>query len=147
MEMNYLPLIVAALIPTITGMIWYHKSLFGTAWMNSIGKTEAEMKEGFNMPLVMVISLIMSFFLAFLLNVILETGHKDISDSGELIFNSTHTFGHGAFHGFFYGLLFAMPILILNGMFERKSWKNIFIHVGYWVLTLSLMAGLVDVWN
>ncbi len=145
--MNYLPIIVAALIPSIVGFLWYNSNLFGKAWMSQLGKTEAELREGFNMPLVMGISLVLSFFLAFVINVLLEVGHKDVNEAGELIFNSTHTFGHGSFHGLFYGLLFAMPILITQGLYHRHSWKLMLINTGYWVLTISLMAGLVDAWN
>jgi hypothetical protein len=41
------------------------------------------------------------------------------------------------------GLFFAFPIVGINGLFERKSWKYIFIHAGYWMLTLMLMGGIV----
>lgn len=147
MEMNFLPIIAAAFIPTIVGFLYYNPKTVGTAWMNSLGMTEEELQKDFNMPLVMGLALVLSFFMAFMINVWLETGHKDVNEVGELIFNSTHTFGHGAFHGLFYAILFAVPVLVTNGMFERKSWKNLLINAGYWIITVSLMAGLVDAWN
>lgn len=145
--MNFLPIIVAAFIPSIIGFIYYHPKVVGTAWMDSLGKTEAELRDGFNMPVAMVAGLIGAFLMAFLINVLLETGHKDLNEAGELVFASFHTFKHGAFHGLFYALLFAAPILVSGGLFERKSWKNILINIGYWVITLSLMGGLLDAWN
>jgi hypothetical protein len=28
-------------------------------------------------------------------------------------------------------------------LFERRSWKYIFINAGYWILTLTLMGGII----
>ena len=50
------------------------------------------------------------------------------------------TFKHGALHGFMSGLFFAFPMIGINGLFERKSWKYIFIHCpdsGLLTLTLN----------
>ncbi len=145
MEINWLALVVAALIPTVVGFIYYNPKILGTVWMKSLGKTEEELRDGFNMPLTMIVGLVLSFLLAFVLKVIVETGHKTV-EAGELVWGSTHTFGHGAFHGLFYGLLIATPILITNGMYERKSWSNMLLNCGYWIITISLMSGLLDAW-
>jgi hypothetical protein len=56
------------------------------------------------------------------------------------------TFKHGALHGFMTGLFFAFPMLAINGLFERKSWKYIFVHAGYWILTLTIMGGIICAW-
>ncbi|MDA1028382.1 MAG: DUF1761 domain-containing protein [Bacteroidetes bacterium] len=44
---NYLAILVAGLIPMILGSIWYGP-LFGKKWMELEGKTEEELKAGFN---------------------------------------------------------------------------------------------------
>ncbi len=143
---NFLALIVAAFIPTIVGFIWYNPKVFGTAWMQSIGKTEKELEQGFNMPLVMGISFVLSFLLAFGLDFIIEFIHKDVVD-GQLVFGSNHSFGHGFLHGFMLSIFLAIPILVTNGLFERRSFKNLAIHIGYWMLTFGLIGGLTDMWN
>lgn len=145
--MNFLPIIVAALIPSILGFIYYNPKVFGTAWMDSIGKTEEELQKDFNMPLMMGISLVLSFLLAFAINALIETGHRDVNEAGELIYASFHTFKHGALHGALYGLLIGIPILVTNGIFERKTSKNLLINSAYWVLTCAMMGGLLDAWN
>lgn len=146
-NLNFLPIAVAALIPTIVGFIYYNPKVLGTAWMNSLGKTEDELKEGFNMALVTIVGLLMSFLLAFVVNIVIEEIHKTVNDAGELVMGSFHTFKHGAFHGLLLGLFIAMPIIVTNGMYERKSWKNIWINVGYWCITIALIGGLTDAWN
>ncbi|MFK7932464.1 MAG: DUF1761 domain-containing protein [Saprospiraceae bacterium] len=144
-DLNFLPILVAALIPTITGMLWYGP-LFKNQWIKSTGKTEEELMEGFKMPLVMGFSLVGSFFISFIVNATIELTHKTV-EAGELIYGSHHTFGHGMLHGSFFALFLVGPILIMNGLYERKPWSNILIHLGYWVLTIGLIGGLTDAWN
>jgi hypothetical protein len=56
------------------------------------------------------------------------------------------TFKHGAFHGFFGSMIFALPILGTNAMFEQKGWKYILVNMGYWAITLTVMGGVVCAW-
>jgi len=44
------------------------------------------------------------------------------------------------------GILFALPILATNAMFERKSFKYIAINAGYWIITIGLMGGVISQW-
>ncbi len=146
-EVNWLAILVAAIVPTITGFLYYNPRVMGNTWMKSLGKTEEELRDGFNMPVAMIVGLVLSFIMAFLLDAILEMTHKELNDAGELIFGSFHTFKHGAFHGLFYGIMFACPILITNGLYERKSWTNLLVNCGYWILTISIMCGILDAWT
>ena len=43
-SMNWLAILVSALIPLIIGAIWYHPKVFGTAWMHATGITEDKIK-------------------------------------------------------------------------------------------------------
>ncbi len=56
------------------------------------------------------------------------------------------SFGHGSFHATMLGVLIVFPIFAINGMFERKSWKYIFINSGYWIITLLIMGGIIGGW-
>ena len=53
------------------------------------------------------------------------------------------TFKHGAFQGALIGLFFAMPIVGTGALFERKGFKYIAVHAGYWIITLCLMGGVI----
>ena len=57
------------------------------------------------------------------------------------------TFGHGAFHGLVIGIVIAMPIMVINGLFELRNLKNLGINTLYWIITLMLMGGIVDAMN
>jgi hypothetical protein len=159
MKMNYLVLGLTALIPLVVGFIWYHPKVFGNAWMKSLGFTEDKMKEGFNMPLVFGLTYLFSFFLAFALQSMVIhqialyqlTMHfeKDPATQ-ELLGQIMSKYGtefrnihHGLLHGFIGGLTIAFPIVAINALFERRSWKYIFMNAGYWIVSMMLMGAVI----
>ena len=153
---------VAALVPLIIGSIWYNPKVFGTAWMKATGLTEEQLKGG-NMILIFGITYIMSFMIAFSLSllVIHQTGfmqvlegQPDIKDPNSPIGlyaadfmakfgNEFRYFRHGALHGGITAIGLALPFLSINSLFERKGFKYIAIHAGYWFITLMIMGGIV----
>ncbi|MBT8220485.1 MAG: DUF1761 domain-containing protein [Bacteroidia bacterium] len=136
-NINWLSLILAAIVPMVVGFAWYHKATFGKAWMAATGMTEekaAEANMGLTFGLSFIMSLAMSFFL---LNFNNSPGQEGQFD----------TFGHGFAHGMTLSLFLIIPVFVTNGLFEQKSWKLILINVGYWALTLGIMSGIIDVMN
>lgn len=144
-EFNLLPILVAALVPTIIGAIYYGP-LFEKQWLSSLGKTKEEMEVG-NMLVTYVGALITAVIVAFFLNYFIEAGHKDVNEAGELIFASTHTFGHGALHGAMFAGTLVCPVIISLGLFQKNTGKNILLNVVYWMTTFAVMGGIMDVWN
>jgi len=53
------------------------------------------------------------------------------------------TFGHGAAHGIFFSIFIALPLIAVNALFERRGWKYIMIHWGYWMISSILIGGLL----
>ena len=145
MELNYIAIIVAGLVPMLLGYLWYNV-LFKKPWMESLGFTQADI-EGGNMAVIMGVSVLTSIILALGLKANIELTHKDVSDAGELIYTSFHTFKHGALHGLMTGVLLGVPALISNSLFQRNTGKNILLNVGYWLLTFAVMGGILDMWN
>lgn len=165
MEMNWLAIVTAALVPTFTGFIWYNPKVFGKAWMGAASVTEEQIKNS-NMVVIFGVSLLLSFLLALFIQLVTihqmhlgsilidEPGFDDPSSEVHTMLaefmskygSNFRTFGHGAFHGVFAGILFVLPVLGTNALFERKSWKYIFINTGYWTLTLAIMGGIVCGW-
>lgn len=162
----FLVMAIAACVPTLLGFIWYHPKVFGKAWLQAAGLDEQKAKEGFNMPLVFGLSLLLSFVLAFSLAPMVihqfgfmsmmadAEGQKMLADQSTeyyrhayWLFNTCkdnfHTFRHGALHGAILGMLTVLPIIATNGMFERKGFKYIAINSGYWLICLSIMGAIV----
>jgi hypothetical protein len=50
---------------------------------------------------------------------------------------------HGLLHGFIGGLTIAFPIVAINALFERRSWKYIFMNAGYWIVSMMLMGAVI----
>jgi len=53
------------------------------------------------------------------------------------------SFGHGAVHGLIAAIALALPFIGINALFEKRSWKYIGVHFGYWVVVLVLMCGIL----
>lgn len=164
--MNFLAVLVAALVPMVVGFIWYNPKVLGNAWMKSIGVTDAEkMKEGANMALIFGLSFVFSLMLALTMNpmVIHQMGIMsllaDVPEARdgkvELLLNGNpvdymnkfRTFGHGAFHGFLYGIFLVIPFIGTNALYERRGFNYIAINAGYWILNMMLMGGIICAWQ
>jgi len=160
-DFNYYAILVAAVVPIIMGFLWYNPKLFGIAWMREAEMTEEKMKRG-NMPLIFALSLLFSFLLAMVVMMLSvhqmgavqliggDPAIEDLKPSFQAFMDdygsNFRTFKHGALHGALAGIMFALPIIAINGMFERKSWKYIFINAGYWTLTLAIMGTIICGW-
>lgn len=165
MTPNFLIILLAALIPMVTGFIWYNPNVLGKAWMEAAEVTEDKMK-GANMAVVFGVSFLLSFVLAFSIQFMvihqwsiysIFAGAEDqaammdpnseqslyLKNFMEKYGNHFRTFKHGAFHGTLFGLTVVLSILGTNALFERKGFKYIAINVGYWMLTIALMGGVI----
>jgi len=161
MEINYLAILVAAIVPMVLGFLWYNPILFGNVWMREAGMTEEKMKS-VNMGLIFGVSFLLSILLAFFTQflAIHQTGVISLiggDPSAESVLPSFQafmddygsdfrTFKHGALHGLLAGIFLVLPIMGTNGLFERKSWKYILINVGYWTVALTIMGAIICGW-
>lgn len=139
MEFNWISIAIAALIPLIFGAFWYNERVFGNALSGIIGKVE---QKG-HPALVYGLTLVLSVFIAFFLYLNTNFGGAQC-EHGTALFT---TFKHGAFHGLFLTILLIMPVLTIHSLFEGKGFKYILIHLGYWLISLVLMGGLVSSWH
>lgn len=160
MEFNFLAIAVAAVSALVVGFIWYHPKVFGNAWMQAAGITEAQLK-GSNMLKIFGLSLLFAFLLATALPgiVIHQMGAFSLmgADEGKALpsyfafindyKDAFRTFKHGALHGILTGIFVALPILGTNALFERKSAKYILINSGYWIVTLGIMGAIICGWK
>lgn len=160
MEINWLAILVAALATLPIGFIWYNPKVFGTIWMNESGMTEEKAK-GANMLKVFGLTILFSFMIAFILQMLvihqfgalgMTGGDPALAKPSFEAFMADYghayrTFKHGALHGFMTGLFLALPIIGINSLFERKSWKYILINAGYFIVSFTLMGGIICAWE
>ena len=161
--MNWLMLLVSALIPLVIGFVWYNPKIgFGNAWMKASGVTEEDAAGG-NMALIFGLTYVLSVLIAMALYPMVvhasaidslfltEPGFQEAGSETmafydqimEKVGGKHRTFGHGALHGASAALLFATPIFAINAMFERKGFKYIAVNMGYWIVSVALMGGVI----
>ena len=153
---------IAALIPLFVGFIWYNPKVFGKAWMKASDMTEEKAK-GANMILMFSLTYLFSLFAAFsLIGLTIHqlsvfsifandpTAMDPTSEAGGILKtvfekygSNFRTFKHGAFHGVIISLLLILPVIGTNAIFERRGFKYIAINLGYWMISMALMGGLI----
>jgi hypothetical protein len=142
--------------------LYYNPKTFGTAWMKASGMKEEKMKEA-NMGKIFGISYVLSFLMCIMLGGLvvhqtdvysLYAGQEGFGVDGSDVMikldafmaetgGCFRTFEHGAFHGVILGVFIALPILMINGLFERKSLKYGFINAGFWIICMALCGGII----
>lgn len=152
--------LVAAIIPMVVGAAYYHPRLLGGIWMKASGMTEAKIQSG-NMFVIFGLAYLFSAAIALLLSSMVvhqtalgslffsEPGFQEAGSETKQFFDQIvarvgdkhRTFGHGAVHGTITGFLFVTPIIGIISIFERKNWKYVAVHAGYWIISLGLMGG------
>lgn len=160
MAANFYMYFIVALIPLVIGAIYYNPKVLGNAWMKSNNFKEEDLT-GANMGAIFLISYIFGLLITFSLQSIvihqggvfsmLAPGVTEKGSEAYVLFmdlmeqygDRYRTFGHGALHGGMTALLLAFPIIGTVALFERRGWKYIWIHVGYWLITLVLMGGVL----
>jgi hypothetical protein len=164
MNINFLAVLVAAIVPMAMGFIWYNPKVLGTAWQKETGLTDDKMKGG-NMAVIFGVSFVLSFLLAVSLqfavihqfhfsSMLFKTSFMDPNTELGAMYKTImdqygsayRTFKHGALHGTMTGILMATPIIATNALFERKSFKLIAINCGYWIISLGIMGGILSAW-
>jgi len=135
-ELNWLGIALASLAPLVVGAIWYHPKVFGQMWMDALGFKEEDLRKG-NMAVLFGVTFLMSFTLAYYFAMRYH-GHGEDSS----------VIAHAAYHGFMTFGYLGMPILVMNFLYERRSWGFILMNLGYWflavislVLVVHLMPG------
>lgn len=131
-EINWLAVVVAALLGFVIGGLWYSPILFGRAWMSASGVTEDQVNAGnkgkifgFTFLFLLIMSYCLAAFLA----------APDI------------TIATGALYGFLTGfgwIFFAIGVVAL---FELRSWRYILINGGYWTVTMTVMGAVLGGWT
>lgn len=161
-DMNAWVFFVSALIPLVVGSIWYNPKVFGNTWLKSSGLSSEEAASG-NMALIFGLSYVFALLMSLVLygfvvhqsavnSLMFTEVDLDVAGSDAQLFYSEvmdrlgdkhRSFGHGALHGTFLGLLFVTPLIGTISLFERRSFKYIAVHAGYWIISLALMGGLL----
>jgi len=160
-KFNFVIIALAAIVPLFMGLIWYNPKFFGSSWMKECNFTLETMEKP--NPIVFLYCYILSYLMAFILgifvihqfgffsilindpNLIVEGSELNLyaADFMEEYGNNYRTFKHGALHRAMVAMLLVLSIFGTNAIFERRSFKYVMINAGYWIVSLSLMGGIL----
>ncbi len=162
--MNYLVIFGAGAIPLIVGTLWYSNKIgFGHAWLKQSGLTVEDTERDFNPLKIFGLTYLFGVFLAVAMMpmtihqmgltsmlmdmpALKDTTSETSKALAYLMENhgqNYRSFKHGAFHGLLSSIFLVLPVIGITALFERRSFKYIFIHLGYFAITFALIGGVV----
>ncbi len=134
-SINYLAILVAAIVAFAVGGLWYSPVLFGKAWAKLSGMNEKDMKKakqkGMAKSYVLMFmgSLVMAYVLANLLSLV-----------GATNLTQALTLACWLWIGFF------ITTMLGTVLWEGKPWALYFINVLYYLVNLIVMASILVSW-
>ncbi len=129
---NYLAVVVAAVVALVIGFIWYSPRVFGTRWMTYLGTTQAQL--GNPGPTGLLVGVVASLLNAWVLAVLaLNLGGKSVTD--------------GVLLGVLAWLGFMATITAAQISFEKKSWGLWVLNNAHNLLVQVIMAAIVATWR
>ncbi len=126
--MNYVEILIGAVAAFLLGFGWY-TAVFGKAWQQETGITAEEAQK--DMLRTHLLAFVMMAILAYAINTII--GYHSVEEQ---------TFAHGAFHGMMVALMYCLPAIAIQYLYQRKSLKLFAIDAGY-VLTFCTLMGAI----
>jgi hypothetical protein len=124
-NINVIGAVAGAVAAMAIGSLWYSPFLFANRWQELIGKTDEELG-----------SPIASMAIAAIMFLLVGAGMSWIIPNGASV-------GIGMMWGFigFWG--FALPAVVVNGVFERRPWALMSIYLGYLLVSMLVMAAII----
>jgi hypothetical protein len=137
--LNFVTVVVAAAVSFALGFLWYGP-LFGKTWMHlsGISKQQMEKAKNKNMTGIFALSAFGSFVMAFVLMHSLTFASTYLHLSG---------FNAGLQVAFWNWIGFIAPVTMGSVLWEGKSWKLWILNNGFWLISLSVMGGILAVWK
>ena len=133
-EINYVAVLVAAVVAFVVGFVWYNPKVFGTMWMRlaKVNPDSAEAKKMMTQSIVMgfVTTAISAYVLAHFVAV---WGAADFIDAVQL--------------GFWVWLGFVATVLLGGVLWEKKPIAVYIINAGHYLVTLLIMGAILAIWT
>ena len=134
-HINYLAVVVAAVVAFVLGGLWYSPILFAKPWVKAHGYTEERVKEmQASAPKAYAVSFFCQLLIALALAVLIGYLHMERCVQGLKLA----------------GLVwagFAFPLGLMANMFSDKKITVFYIDTGYQLVYLLVMGSILTVWR
>lgn len=131
-DVNYLAVLISSVAAMFIGAMWYGP-IFGKMWMGYMGKTEEQLKEGFNPGKTYGLAFLGHFVaLAMMANLFMYVGVLSLG---------------GALHTAFWTWLgFTIATSFITGLFEDKKFGLLLIDEVYHLVVFLVGAVIIFIW-
>jgi len=128
-ELNFLAILVAAILNMVIGALWYSRPLFGNQWMNHLNLKEDEAGTS---PWTYVIVFLLGLIIAVLMAMFLQ-GASGVKE--------------GLMYGAVIGLGFVIPTILTHYLMEQRKAGFMFIIAGHELLVFLTYGALLAGWQ
>lgn len=133
MEVNYLVVVVAAVVAFVIGGAWYSPMLFQKRWMHLLGAKFGD-KSSFSPMQAMAVEFVTSLVTAYVLaNFVSMLNITTLSGALQL--------------GFWSWVGFQVPIFLGIVVFERGHFQLFLINAGFRLVGLLAMSAVLGLWH
>ena len=134
-DINYLAVLVSAIVSMGLGALWYSPMIFGKMWMKLMNIDEKSMKKaqkkemGKSYAIAFAASLLMAYVLAHFVD-----------------YAQAKTALEGMQAGFWIWLGFVATITLNSVLWEGRPWKLYLINAAHYFVSLQIMGAILAVW-
>jgi hypothetical protein len=133
-EVNYLAILICAIIAMGIGSFWYSPFLLGKMWLDSMEKSEEEIRKDFKPIKTYGISFISYLIIAY-------------SIARIMIYVNATTVTEGMRIGFLCWFGFTATTMTINALFEGKSLRLILVDGGYHLIVFLIYGVILGAWQ
>jgi hypothetical protein len=130
---NYLAVVIAAIVYMAIGAIWYSPIIFGKAWLKGIGKTKEELA-GQASAMIYIWALIASFIASY--------GIARI-----MYWTQTYSVGAGIRIGLVASVCFVLTTFSINDGFEHRPMGLTFGNILYHIIGFVVAGIIIGAWH
>jgi Protein of unknown function (DUF1761) len=134
-EINYLAVLVAAMVYYAGGALWFSPGFLGKAWSTAAGLDSEKIKTGLK-------DVWKSHLIAILAALIISYGLARVE-----AYMQVSDFSGGLHTGFWSWFCYVITTMAINYSFEHRSWKLWLINAGYHLYGFIVMAVILAVWR
>ncbi|MBL7888300.1 MAG: DUF1761 domain-containing protein [Bacteroidia bacterium] len=131
-SVNWIAVIVAAVLNFLLGGLWYSPMLFGKAWQAENKLSDEDLKKG-HMAKIFGFSFLWSLVMSANLGMFLADPKTDLA--------------WGITAGFLTGFGWVAMAIFTIGLFERKSTRYMLINAGYMTISFTIMGLVIGAWR
>jgi hypothetical protein len=134
-EINYLAVVVAAIVYYAGGALWYSPLFLGNQWITAAGLDAVKMKEAKK-------GVWKSYLTTLIAALVISYGLARVE-----AYMNVGNFVGGLHTGFWSWLCYVVATMAINYTFENRSLKLFLINTGYHLYGFIVMAVIISVWR